>query len=133
MAGGPASTPAASAVRTACTPGSLFWPAVSAGLVAIAFALAFLQHPGRATSDTKIDLHVDPVGLLADVAAGVLHEHVVQARLAHLEAGDVPPVPVEAAPQGGDRGAGVRIACLRPARTLNEERQGRMVENLATL
>jgi hypothetical protein len=37
--------------------------------VGIAVALAAAQTPGRATSDTKIDLHVDPAGFLADVAA----------------------------------------------------------------
>ncbi len=36
---------------------------------AIGAALALAQSPGRATSDTKIDLHADPVGFLADVAA----------------------------------------------------------------
>jgi arabinofuranan 3-O-arabinosyltransferase len=34
-----------------------------------AFVLAFIQRPGLATSDTKIDLHVDPVRFLADVAS----------------------------------------------------------------
>jgi arabinofuranan 3-O-arabinosyltransferase len=38
-------------------------------LAALAFALALWQRPGVATSDTKIDLHVDPVGFLGDVAA----------------------------------------------------------------
>ena len=33
-----------------------------------AYALALLQRPGRATSDTKIDLHVDPTGFLGRVA-----------------------------------------------------------------
>ncbi len=33
------------------------------------FAIAFLQRPGQATSDTKIDLHVDPAGFLGDVAS----------------------------------------------------------------
>ena len=37
-------------------------------LAAIAFALALIQRPGEATSDTKIGLHVDPVGFLGDVA-----------------------------------------------------------------
>jgi len=46
-------------------------PAVRDGLALtlLALALAFWQRPGEATSDTKIDLHVDPVGFLADVAA----------------------------------------------------------------
>jgi hypothetical protein len=39
------------------------------GLGAASFAIAFLQRPGQATSDTKIDLHVDPAGFLADVAS----------------------------------------------------------------
>ena len=39
------------------------------GLAVLAFALALLQRPGTATSDTKIGLHVDPVGFLGDVAA----------------------------------------------------------------
>ncbi|MEA2443653.1 MAG: arabinofuranan 3-O-arabinosyltransferase, partial [Thermoleophilales bacterium] len=38
-------------------------------LVAGSYALALLQRPGAASSDTKIDLHVDPVGFLGDVAA----------------------------------------------------------------
>ena len=39
------------------------------GLAALAFVIALIQRPGRATSDTKIGLHVDPVGFLGDVAA----------------------------------------------------------------
>ncbi|MBD0281648.1 MAG: DUF3367 domain-containing protein [Thermoleophilaceae bacterium] len=44
------------------------------GIVALAFAvasfaLAFAQRPGEATSDTKIDLHVDPVAFLGQVAS----------------------------------------------------------------
>ena len=38
-------------------------------LTALAFLLALIQRPGRATSETKIDLHVDPVGFLADAAS----------------------------------------------------------------
>jgi arabinofuranan 3-O-arabinosyltransferase len=38
-------------------------------LAALAFAAALAQRPGVASSDTKIDLHVDPVGFLADVAS----------------------------------------------------------------
>ena len=38
-------------------------------LTALAFLLALVQRPGRATSETKIDLHVDPVGFLADAAS----------------------------------------------------------------
>ena len=43
--------------------------ALPAALAALAFALALLQRPGQASSDTKIDLHVDPVGFLGDVAS----------------------------------------------------------------
>jgi arabinofuranan 3-O-arabinosyltransferase len=39
------------------------------GFVAVSFALAFLQRPGWATSDTKIDLHVDPAALVDQVAS----------------------------------------------------------------
>ena len=39
------------------------------GFAAVSFALAFLQRPGWATSDTKIDLHVDPAGFLSDVSS----------------------------------------------------------------
>ena len=39
------------------------------GFAALAFGVAFAQRPGWATTDTKIDLHVDPVRFLADVAA----------------------------------------------------------------
>src|SRR5215217_2007935 len=38
-------------------------------LAVLAFALALAQRPGRSTSDTKIDLHVDPVGFLGDVSS----------------------------------------------------------------
>ncbi|MGZ4259475.1 MAG: alpha-(1-_3)-arabinofuranosyltransferase domain-containing protein [Solirubrobacteraceae bacterium] len=43
--------------------------AITLGFVALAFALAFWQHPGWATADTKIDLHVDPVRFLSQVAS----------------------------------------------------------------
>jgi hypothetical protein len=43
--------------------------AVPIGLAAASFLLAFLQQPGQASSDTKIDLHVDPGGFLGDVAS----------------------------------------------------------------
>ena len=43
--------------------------ALPLGLAAAAYVLALLQRPGRASSDTKIDLHVDPLGFLADVAS----------------------------------------------------------------
>src|SRR5262245_89749 len=39
-------------------------------------------------------------GLLADAAAGVLQEDVVQAGLAHLQARDLHPVPVQLAQEG---------------------------------
>ncbi|HZN87710.1 MAG TPA: alpha-(1-_3)-arabinofuranosyltransferase family protein [Thermoleophilaceae bacterium] len=42
---------------------------LSPALAALAFAIALLQRPGEAVADTKIDLHVDPVGFLADVAS----------------------------------------------------------------
>ena len=34
--------------------------ATTLGLFALAYMVALWQRPGRATSDTKIDLHVDP-------------------------------------------------------------------------
>ncbi len=40
-----------------------------AALAALALVLALIQRPGLASSDTKIDLHVDPVGFLGDVAS----------------------------------------------------------------
>ena len=43
--------------------------AITLGFVALSFALAFWQHPGWATADTKIDLHVDPGRFLSQVAA----------------------------------------------------------------
>jgi arabinofuranan 3-O-arabinosyltransferase len=39
------------------------------GLAVLALALSLIQRPGTATSDTKIGLHVDPIGFLGDVAA----------------------------------------------------------------
>ena len=39
------------------------------GYVALSFALAFWQRPGKASSDTKIDLHVDPASLVAQAAS----------------------------------------------------------------
>ncbi|HZB76944.1 MAG TPA: alpha-(1-_3)-arabinofuranosyltransferase family protein, partial [Solirubrobacteraceae bacterium] len=42
---------------------------VMPALAVLAFALSLIQRPGTATSDTKIGLHVDPVGFLGDVAA----------------------------------------------------------------
>src|SRR4051794_37839770 len=43
--------------------------AIPLGLAVLAFVLALVQRPGWASSDTKIDLHVDPSGFLGDVAA----------------------------------------------------------------
>ena len=43
--------------------------AVTLGLTAVSFALAFAQRPGWASSDTKIDLHVAPGRFLSDVAS----------------------------------------------------------------
>jgi arabinofuranan 3-O-arabinosyltransferase len=42
---------------------------ITFAFLALAFALAFWQHPGWATADTKIDLHVDPVRFLSQVAS----------------------------------------------------------------
>src|SRR5947208_14165878 len=39
------------------------------GFIAAAYVAAFWQKPGWASSDTKIDLHVDPVRFLGDVAS----------------------------------------------------------------
>jgi len=39
------------------------------GFVVLSFALAFWQRPGWATTDTKLDLHVDPVHFLSFVAS----------------------------------------------------------------
>ncbi len=48
------------------------WPARAAvplGLAVAAFAIAFAQRPGQNTGETKINLHVDPLRFLADVAS----------------------------------------------------------------
>ena len=42
---------------------------IGAGLTLLAFAIAFLQRPGESTSDTKIDLHVEPIRFLGEVAS----------------------------------------------------------------
>jgi arabinofuranan 3-O-arabinosyltransferase len=46
---------------------------MAAGFIIASFALAFAQRPGRATSDTKIDLHVDPAAFLGQVASVWTH------------------------------------------------------------
>ena len=38
-------------------------------LTLVAYVLALLQSPGLSTSDTKINLHVDPVTFLGQVAS----------------------------------------------------------------
>src|SRR5437588_137025 len=43
--------------------------AVTPGLVALAYAVAFGQQPGVALTDTKIDLHTSPARFLASVAS----------------------------------------------------------------
>jgi arabinofuranan 3-O-arabinosyltransferase len=43
--------------------------AFTLGFAALAFLIAFWQRPGWATSDTKIDLHVDPLRFVGDVAS----------------------------------------------------------------
>jgi len=47
----------------------MHWRPLLLLLALAAYALAFLQRPGELVADTKIDLHVDPVGFLADAAA----------------------------------------------------------------
>src|SRR4051812_9695508 len=42
---------------------------LEAALAALSLLIALIQRPGLASSDTKIDLHVDPVGFLGDVAS----------------------------------------------------------------
>ena len=42
---------------------------MAVGFVVASFALAFAQRPGWATSDTKLDLHVDPVSFVGQVAS----------------------------------------------------------------
>src|SRR4051794_31327367 len=43
--------------------------AVPLALSALAFVVAILQHPGWSSSDTKIDLHTDPVRFLGEIAS----------------------------------------------------------------
>lgn len=43
--------------------------AMTVGFVVLSFALALCQRPGQAMTDTKIDLHVDPVDFLEKVAS----------------------------------------------------------------
>ncbi|MEA2364144.1 MAG: arabinofuranan 3-O-arabinosyltransferase [Thermoleophilaceae bacterium] len=46
---------------------------MAAGFIIASFALAFAQRPGWATSDTKLDLHVDPGAFLGQVASVWTH------------------------------------------------------------
>src|SRR3954453_8478857 len=43
--------------------------AVPLTLAALAFVLALLQEPGWSSSDTKIDLHIDPVRFLGEITS----------------------------------------------------------------
>jgi arabinofuranan 3-O-arabinosyltransferase len=43
--------------------------AVPLALSALAFVVAILQHPGWSSSDTKIDLHTDPLRFLGEIAS----------------------------------------------------------------
>src|SRR3954470_5961218 len=43
--------------------------AIPLSLAALAIALALLQRPGLSSSDTKIDLHTDPVRFLGEIAS----------------------------------------------------------------
>ncbi len=45
------------------------WSLLTPALALVAFATALLQRPGEDVADTKIDLYVDPVGFLAEVAS----------------------------------------------------------------
>src|SRR4051794_138609 len=54
---------------TISSPAVLRGRTLPAALAALALVIALLQRPGLASSDTKIDLHVDPGGFLADVAS----------------------------------------------------------------
>src|SRR4051794_24742772 len=54
---------------TISSPALLRGRTLPAALAALALVIALLQRPGLASSDTKIDLHVDPGGFLADVAS----------------------------------------------------------------
>src|SRR4051794_16716354 len=42
---------------------------LEAALAALSLLVALVQRPGLASSDTKVDLHVDPAGFLRDVAS----------------------------------------------------------------
>src|SRR5947209_10441632 len=61
--------PAPRAARRLPRPGVRSDVAITLAFGAFAFVLAFWQHPGWATADTKIDLHVDPGRFLSQVAA----------------------------------------------------------------
>src|SRR4051794_41264321 len=54
---------------TISSPAVLRGRTLPAALAALALVIALLQRPGLASSDTKIDLHVDPGGFLADAAS----------------------------------------------------------------
>ena len=54
--------------------------ALPVGLAVLAFVIAILQRPGKASSDTKIDLHVDPGNFLADVGERVVVDRGSRAR-----------------------------------------------------
>src|SRR3954471_18745516 len=43
--------------------------AVPLALAVLAFVLALLQHPGWSSSDTKIDLHTDPIRFLGEITS----------------------------------------------------------------
>jgi hypothetical protein len=43
--------------------------AIPLGLAAACYLLALVQRPGLVYADTKVDLHVDPIGFLGDVAS----------------------------------------------------------------
>jgi arabinofuranan 3-O-arabinosyltransferase len=52
-----------------CVPARIRNRAVPLALAALAFALALLQRPGWSSSDTKIDLHTDPIRFLGEITS----------------------------------------------------------------
>ena len=64
---------------------------VALGFVAVSFVLAFLQRPGWATSDTKVDLHVDPAGFLGDELPSERYPNaqLLKQALNRVRAGDI--------------------------------------------